>query len=134
MISPLKHILLADDDPDDIEFFQSALEDTCPDVALIVAEDGSDLLDRLECGPLPGLIVLDINMPRKSGKTCLTEIRLNKRYDAIPVIMLSTSHDKEDIDYCLANGANKYFVKAFTFTDTKKMVEEICAGLLVIHP
>ena len=124
----LKHVVLADDDREDVEIFQLALEEACPEIELNIAEDGVELLNLLEAIPVPDLIVLDINMPRKSGKECLKEIRSKKLYDPVPVIILSTSNVQHDIDYCLANGANKYFTKPPNYTEVKKLVENICDG------
>jgi CheY-like chemotaxis protein len=126
----LKNVVLADDDREDIEIFQLALEETCPDIKLAVAEDGDDLLHLLSNTAVPDLIVLDINMPRKSGRECLKEIRSQKIYDGVPVIILSTSSHKDDISYCLSMGANRYFTKPPNFAEVKKLVEEICEGNL----
>ena len=130
MARHLKHVVLADDDREDVEIFQLALEEACPEIELNIAEDGVELLNLLEAIPVPDLIVLDINMPRKSGKECLKEIRSKRLYDPVPVIILSTSNVQLDIDYCLANGATKYFTKPPNYIEVKKLVENICDGNL----
>lgn len=130
MAMHLKHVVLADDDREDVEIFQLALEEACPEIELNIAEDGVELLNLLEAIAVPDLIVLDINMPRKSGKECLKEIRSKKIYDPVPVVILSTSNVQNDIDYCLANGANRYFIKPPNYIEVKKLVGNICDGNL----
>ncbi|HSU51941.1 MAG TPA: response regulator [Segetibacter sp.] len=127
MSERFSHILLAEDDEDDVELFQSALLDACPDVKLTVANNGVELLNVLPVLPKPNLIVLDVNMPKKSGKECLLEIRKMKKFDDVPVVILSTSSYKEDIDFCLSNGADNYLQKPPCVEDMKKIVEMLCA-------
>lgn len=129
MNAPFKHVVLAEDDAEDVELFQFALEEVCSDVELSVAGNGIELLHLLEKIPVPDVIVLDINMPIKSGKECLAEIRSKKIFDKVPVIIMSTSNSQHDIDYCLANGADKYLIKPADLTELKKMVENICEGM-----
>ena len=122
----VKHIVLADDDEEDVEIFQIALEEACPDIELNVADDGDTLLALLERITIPDLIVLDINMPRKSGKLCLHEIRSNPLYNTVPIIILTTSNNVLDIEYCLANGANRFFTKPPSISEVIKIIEQIC--------
>jgi CheY-like chemotaxis protein len=121
-----KKIILADDDPDDVEFFQQAVSDVCSDIDLAIATDGSLLLDLLAKKPLPVGIVLDLNMPVKSGRECLSEIRSNTAFDKVPVFILSTSCQKQEIDFCLSNGANYYLVKPSSYEGLKEMIKGIC--------
>lgn len=120
------HILLADDDPDDVELFQSALAESCPAVKLTVAQNGVELMSMLRSLPKPNVIVLDLNMPMKSGKECLVDIRKMKEYDDIPVIILSTSNNKSEKNFCMINGADNYFVKPPSFEHMKKIAEVMC--------
>ena len=69
-------------------------------------------------------------MPCKSGKECLEEIRAKDEFNDVPVVILSTSSHKADIDYCLKNGANDYLVKPASFKGMKTIVENICSGIL----
>ncbi len=126
MTSQIKHIALADDDKDDVETFQLALNEVCTGINLHVASNGEELLDILDCSPFPDVIILDINMPLRSGIYCLHSIRLRKMFDRVPVIMLSAIDNEEDIDYCLSHGAGKYFTKPPEFSAFKKLIEEIC--------
>ncbi len=132
MNSPVKHIIIADDDKDDIEMFQDAVDETCPDLKLTVASDGAKLIKLLDTSPKPDVIVLDLNMPFKSGKECMEEIRTKDEFDNVPIVILSTSNQKTDIDYCLTHGANHYFVKPNTIGGIKSIVENFCNGELFI--
>ena len=126
----LKHILIADDDPDDIALFESAMMEMCPDLKLSVAYNGVNLLEILPTIPLPDAIILDLNMPLVGGKECLIKIRSQSRFDEVPVIIFSTSRRQSDIDYCMGEGANHYVVKPNTYSGLKILVEKLCEGQL----
>ena len=125
-------IMIADDDPDDVQNFQIAMQESGISYRLIMAKDGEDLIELLDDLKAPDLIVLDLNMPRKNGKACLKEIRSKSQFDTIPIIILSTSANQAEIDSCLSLGADKYYVKPVTFQLFKEMVSEICA--LITNP
>lgn len=84
------HILLADDDTDDCLFFKDALEELALSVTLTTVRDGVELMRHLSTQVLPDVIFLDLNMPRKNGYECLTEIKLNAKLATIPVVVYST--------------------------------------------
>src|SRR3954470_8771543 len=86
-----KRIMIADDDPDDVQNFQLAMKESGISYRLIIANDGEDLLQLLDDLKAPDLIVLDLSMPRKNGAVCLQELRSKKQFDKIPIIILSTS-------------------------------------------
>ena len=90
MTSLFKHILIADDDQDDIELFQDAVNEICPDLKLTIATDSEKLINLLSKIPKPGAIVLDLNMPLKSGKGCLKEIRNNYEFKDVSVVILES--------------------------------------------
>ena len=71
----IRNIVMADDDQDDVDLFQSAVDETCPKISLTVAKDGTKLMQLLDSSPAPDAIFLDLNMLGKSGKDCLGEIR-----------------------------------------------------------
>ena len=88
-----RNILLAEDDEDDSQFFEEALKSVSDAPILIRAKDGVELTNLLQdTYPLPDLIFLDINMPRKNGAQCLREIRQKKNLAHLPVIVLSTTN------------------------------------------
>lgn len=117
---PLR-LLLAEDDEDDRDFFNEALQETGSPARLHMVEDGKEVLSFLSRSesPLPHLIFLDLNMPAKSGKECLLEIRTIEELSMIPVVILSTSSDSTDINDTYRLGANLYIPKPSTL---KRMV------------
>jgi CheY-like chemotaxis protein len=121
-----KKILLVDDDKDDIELFQSVINENCPDVQLTVATSGEQVAQLLQKIPKPDIILLDLNMPIKDGKQCLVEIRGESDFDDIPVAIYSTSSRQADMDFCLANGADQYFVKPQTYTGLINFIQGLC--------
>jgi CheY-like chemotaxis protein len=108
-------ILLADDDEDDRELFAEAIERFHPGVKLHSHHNGLSLLQHLQEGIIPDIIILDLNMPGMSGKDCLVEIRNNALWNRIPVVIYSTSSNKKDIEETYNCGANLYLVKPDSF-------------------
>ena len=123
----IKHIIIADDDSDDVELFQDMANNHCPDLKITIAENGMELLILLQTIPTPDAILLDINMPLKDGHQCLNEIRSNVHFNNIPVIMLSTSNNENEIK-SLLSGADYYFVKPVTYDGLKEIVNAVCKG------
>ncbi len=121
-----KHIMLADDDRDDIELFQSAVKECSLNIKVSIAKNGQMLLELLEKEAVPDFIVLDLNMPGISGYDCLKAIRKNQKYNNVVIMILSTSSSEKDIDYCLANGANYYVVKLESLNALSKLVDDLC--------
>jgi CheY-like chemotaxis protein len=124
-----KHIIVADDDQDDIEMFRSAVRECAVHTKVSTAADGLTLINLLQKETAPDAIVLDLNMPRMNGYDCLKAIRKNVRYDKTPVIILSTSNSEQDINYCLGNGANCYIVKPSSYSRLKDIVGDMCKGV-----
>lgn len=117
-------ILLADDDPDDCLFAQEALAENRLANDLHIVGDGEELMDYLyhrgdyadpEKSPRPGLILLDLNMPKKDGWEVLQEIKGNPNLRQIPVVILTTSKAETDIFQSYDLGANSYITKPVTF-------------------
>lgn len=116
-------ILMADDDPDDRELTEEAFREVRFANDLRFVQDGRDLLDYLtrangytsENAPTPGLILLDLNMPRMDGREALTAIKADPRLKAIPVVVLTTSKADEDIVRSYELGAASYIPKPVTF-------------------
>jgi len=124
-------ILLADDDPDDRQLTQDAFAENRLANLLHCVEDGEELLDylnrrgkyeRLRGEALPGLILLDLNMPRKDGREALKEIKADPELRRIPIVVLTTSKAEEDIVRTYDLGVNSYVTKPVTF---KSLVELI---------
>ena len=117
-------ILMADDDADDRMLAREALEESRLANELHVVEDGEQLLDYLHRrgrfappadAPRPGLILLDLNMPRKDGREALQEIKADPELRRIPIVVLTTSKAEEDICRTYDVGANSYITKPVTF-------------------
>ena len=124
-------ILLADDDPDDRKLTKDAFVENRLANEFYAVEDGEELLDylhrrgqyeSLRGNPLPGLILLDLNMPRKDGREALKEIKADPELRRIPVVVLTTSKAEEDIVRSYDLGVNSYVTKPVTF---KSLVELI---------
>jgi CheY-like chemotaxis protein len=114
----IQHLILADDDADDRELFAEAINESGCKVEMEFAEDGNQLLEILQmASTLPDLIFLDLNMPNKSGKECLDDIRKNERLRHIPVAIYSTSSSMKDIDDTYIRGANVYIRKPSAFNE-----------------
>jgi CheY-like chemotaxis protein len=117
-------ILMADDDADDRQLTREALEDARLINDIRFVEHGEELLDYLHRrgkyappaeAPRPGLILLDLNMPRKDGRVVLKEIKQDPDLRTIPVVVLTTSKSDEDIYRSYDLGVNSYIVKPVTF-------------------
>jgi CheY-like chemotaxis protein len=116
-------ILMADDDEDDRRLTREALLEGRLANDLRFVENGEELMDYLRRQgkftgtevPRPGLILLDLNMPRKDGRTVLKEIKSDPELRQIPVVVLTTSQADEDIYKSYDLGVNSYIVKPVTF-------------------
>lgn len=122
----LKDILLADDDHDDYDYFDSALRVLAIPYELRHAEDGEMLFELLK-EAVPDLLFLDIDMPCKDGITCITEIRKNPLYNHMPVIMFTAHVHKEYINGTYENGANFYIVKSTSISSLADKLRKIFA-------
>jgi CheY-like chemotaxis protein len=127
-------ILMAEDDEDDRLLTKEALEENRLTNDLRFVEDGEELLDYLNRrgtyadraqSPRPGLILLDLNMPRKDGREALQEIKGDPRLREIPVVILTTSKADEDIHRSYALGANSYITKPVTFAGMVEMTRTL---------
>lgn len=125
-------ILLADDDPDDRLLVQEAFKENHLLNVLDTVEDGEELMDYLhrrgkfsEIVNRPNMILLDLNMPRKSGLEALTEIKADADLCTIPVIVLTTSKAEEDIIRSYQLGVNSFIVKPVTFDSLVELVKTL---------
>lgn len=118
--------LLIDDDKDDQEIFKLALQDINQDVVCFTADDGVEGLRLLQSDQnfFPSYIFLDLNMPRMTGKDCLSEIKKDARLAGIPVVIYSTSSDPKDISDSKKLGASDYVVKQFSISSLKTILEQ----------
>ncbi len=117
-------VLYADDDPEDRMLVKEAWEESRLANELHFVEDGEELLDYLHrrgnyAGladqPLPGMILLDLNMPRMDGREALQHLKADPRLRLIPTVVLTTSKAEEDIFRAYDLGVNSFIVKPVTF-------------------
>lgn len=128
------HILIADDDQDDCLLTREAFEECRVRNPLHFVHDGEELLDYLLHRPpyedevrypLPGLILLDLNMPRMDGREALQAIKSDPRLRAIPVVILTTSSAEEDIVCSYNTGGNSFISKPVTYTGLLDVVKTL---------
>ena len=126
-------ILMADDDEDDCLLVKDAFKESRLLNDLRFVEDGEELMDYLhrrgkyvdpELSPRPGLILLDLNMPRKDGREALQEIKADSNLRSIPIVILTTSKEQQDILRSYDIGASSFIIKPVTF---EVLVEVITA-------
>ena len=120
------HLLLADDDKDDCLFFAEALEELPLSTHLTTVHDGEQLMQFLAktADQLPHVLFLDLNIPRKNGLECLSEIRLNKKLKGLFVIIFSTSSEQDIVNMLYKNGAHHYIRKPAEFAQLKKVIHK----------
>ena len=120
------NLLLADDDVDDCSFFEDALEDLPISATLTIVNDGVELMNFLstKSGNLPEALFLDLNMPRKSGFECLSEIKLIEPLKDLPVIIFSTSLNLDVVDLLYQKGAQYYIRKPGEYNKLKQVILE----------
>lgn len=118
------NILVADDDPDDRMLIEEAFEENRVTNSISFVVDGEDLLDYLNRrgkwsdpmdSPRPGLILLDLNMPRMDGREALSRLKADPKLAKIPVVVLTTSKQEEDILRTYGLGVNSFITKPVTF-------------------
>ena len=127
-------ILVADDDADDRMMIKEALLENRLGNDLRFVEDGEQLMDYLlrrgkyqteASSPRPGLVLLDLNMPKKDGREALKEIKSNPDLRGIPVIVLTTSKAEEDIYRTYNLGVNSFITKPVQFDELVAITRDL---------
>ena len=121
------HILLVEDNPGDVRLTMEALKESQFPSTLHVARDGVEAMDYLRNVALPDLILLDLNLPRRSGREVLTEIKADPALRRIPVMVLSTSRSDADVQFSYDHHANCYIQKPMEldrFFDVVRSIEQ----------
>jgi CheY-like chemotaxis protein len=126
-------ILMADDDEEDRDLTREALERAQLRQRMRFVGDGQELLDYLrhegryaedaDEAPTPGIILLDLNMPKMDGREALAEIKADPRLRPIPVVVLTTSRDEEDVVRSYDLGVNSFITKPVTFGSLVDVME-----------
>jgi CheY-like chemotaxis protein len=146
---PTKTILLVEDNPDDRELMKLAFAQGEIAHDLIVVADGIEALNYLQRsgdnqreiapsrdptpGRMPSLIVLDLNLPRVNGIEVLKSIRADSRTRIIPVVIISSSNEPQDLIDSYINGCNSYIRKPIHFTQLQSFVREISTYWLTVN-
>ncbi len=127
-------ILIADDDEEDRLLIQDAFEESKIANPIQYVEDGEELMDYLyrkgkysdeNKFPLPGIVLLDLNMPKKDGREALKEIKSDSKLRKIPVIVLTTSKAEEDIVRSYELGVNSFITKPVSFKGLVEVIQTL---------
>ena len=137
-----KIILLVEDNPSDVALTQRALAKSRITNELVVAEDGQEALDYLfatgkhtgrDVSDIPTLVLLDLKLPGIDGLEVLRQIRLDPRTRRLPVVIMTTSKEEQDVSQSYDLGANSYIRKPVDFTQFAKAVEQLGLYWLVLN-
>jgi CheY-like chemotaxis protein len=126
-------ILLADDDMDDCIFFKETVEELPVSTHLTVVNDGEQLMQLLanDTNEIPDVLFLDLNMPRKNGFECLSEIKGNQKLKQLPVIIFSTSFELDVVNRLYKNGAQYFIRKPSEFSQFKKIIHQTFLAYII---
>lgn len=133
-VKPTHAILLVEDNPADIKITQRALRESASSVELIIVRDGQEAVEYLQRAGMhaddthwrrPDLILLDLNLPKLTGREVLERIRATPDLRAVPVVVLTTSHRQEDVQDLYAAGANTYIEKPQDFARFVEVLQTI---------
>ena len=120
----VQDVLIAEDDRDDYELIEDVIK-TLPLKVVVNRAENGDILMKLIHEKIPDLLLLDLVLPCKDGKTCLREIRSDKKFDELPIIVYSALRDLESIEFCFREGTNLYVLKPDTYSQIVEAVEKI---------
>ncbi|CAN5728974.1 response regulator [soil metagenome] len=113
-------ILLIEDDGDDVELLQEALNNNNVHYEMEVLNDGSEAIEFVKnCSKYPHIIVMDYNLPKVHGKEVLKQIKATTQLKDIPLVVLTTSSSKTDMEYAYEMGADKFLIKPITMAEMK---------------
>jgi two-component system, chemotaxis family, response regulator Rcp1 len=124
-------VLLVEDNPADVRLTQEALKEGTLPIHLNIAHDGVEAMDFLfhrdqfRDAPVPDLILLDLNLPRKNGREVLSEIKADPELKRIPVIVMTTSMAVQDIQKAYSLNANCYIAKPMDLDEFLRIVKSI---------
>lgn len=129
MAKHAQYILVVDDDPDDLMIIDHFFSQLCAQITVVTVSGAEALLSYLDAGPafLPAFILTDLNMPRLGGQQLLCALKSNIKYKSIPVLVLSTSNNRREIQACYAAGASAYITKPYTVEKWNHVLKNVCA-------
>jgi CheY-like chemotaxis protein len=133
MLTKTKTVLIADDDPDDIEMFVEALQEIDNNICCLSAGNGYEALQLLNIvnAPKPDVIFLDLNMPKLSGKQCLIKLKQQEQFSDIPVIIFTTSKLDDDNEEMRRLGALDFITKPSRFSELVQMLNNLLVNISV---
>lgn len=119
-------LILAEDDPDDRMFFEEALNEISVSAEVTAVKDGEELMHLLsqDDNDKFNVLFLDLNMPRKNGFECLTEMKQNNTLETLPVIILSTTKADEIVNLLYKEGVKYYIQKPGNFPQLRKALDQ----------
>jgi CheY-like chemotaxis protein len=127
-------ILLVEDNPDHRELTVAALEECCDPARIATAVDGADALDFMfarnahqgrDARKQPRLVILDMNLPKLDGVAVLKAMRADPLTQSVPVVMLSGTSDKSELDRCYEAGANSVVRKALDHDELRRKMKQV---------
>jgi CheY-like chemotaxis protein len=124
-------LLLIEDDPNDILLFEKAISRSPFGIEMVVIRDGEKAISYLSGNgessghPAPDLVLMDLKLPRKSGFEVLEWIKKHPVLHTIPVIILSSSKQTQDLKTAYGLGANSYLVKPTGFTELNQLIKDL---------
>jgi CheY-like chemotaxis protein len=132
-MSPLKRILLAEDNQNDVELTLAALDEYNLANEVVVVRDGVEALDYLNrrgkfadhANGVPAVILLDLKMPRMDGLEALKQLRGDPRFKHVPVVMITSSREEQDLVRSYQLGVNAYVVKPVDFQKFVECIKQI---------
>lgn len=142
-MSPLKRILLAEDNQNDVELTLTALDEYNLANEVVVVRDGVEVMDYLfqrgkfvgHANGVPAVILLDLKMPRMDGLEALKQLRSEPRFKHVPVVMITSSREEQDLVRSYELGVNAYVVKPVDFQKFVECIKQIgCFWALINEP
>lgn len=131
-----KYILYAEDDLDDRLIFQNLLEQLSPELGSVIVDNGLRAVEYLKSIPenasYPCFILLDINMPVMDGFGALKNIKQNKDWALIPVVMYTTSNYIAELKNAKLHGAEKIITKPFSMEDIRKVIADFASFCIAL--
>jgi CheY-like chemotaxis protein len=140
-MSTLGRILMVEDDPRDVELTLTALEEYKLANEVVVTRDGQEALDYLYCRgeystrshEIPAVMLLDLKLPKVDGLQVLQKIKSDERLKMLPVVVLTSSHEEQDLIRSYSLGVNAYVVKPVDFHEFVNAVKELGIFWAVIN-
>lgn len=139
-MSELKRILLAEDDPMDVELTLAALTEYNLANDVVVVRDGEEALDFLhkrgkyaDVGASPVVVLLDLKMPKVDGIEVLRQVKQDDKLKTLPVVVMTSSREPRDLAECYRLGVNAFVVKPVHFTEFMEAVKQVGAFWAVVN-